>query len=325
MNSTRIDGTLINGIACNYLSIYDRAIHYGDGLFETVLCRKKPCSEAMLYYWQRHYQRLQTSAQKLKMDCPDERLLLDDIATLLEQMHQDENDQKASAQSYVIKVIITRGTGERGYLFPDKNDINRIVSCTPLATDYSSLLTETLLSGELTVCQQQVSINEQLAGLKHLNRLDNVMARNEWNKQGYSGHRSRNNNFIDGLMLNADGFVIEGSMSNVFAVRGDEIITPTLTRSGVRGVMRDVIIDIAKIMGLSLMVRDMTLAEIYTMDEIFISNSLIGLKSVTGLSAGNNTAGNNGNPQQRVLSRNSITQKIFDEIIRTTDTYAINL
>ena len=101
------------------------------------------------------------------------------------------------------------------------------------------LLPVKLLSGDLCFCEQQVSINENLAGLKHLNRLENVMARNEW------GHRSTESNIIDGLMLNANQYVIEGCMSNLFAVRNNELLTPDLSVSGVKGIMREVIIDLA--------------------------------------------------------------------------------
>jgi 4-amino-4-deoxychorismate lyase len=141
---------------------------------------------------------------------------------------------------------------------------------------YSSLLSEHLLNGELFICKQQVSINESLAGLKHLNRLENVMARNEWqdNNKRY---------YIDGLMLNANQHVIEGTMSNLFAIRDDQLYTPQLKQSGIKGVMRDIIIAIANKLDLRLTVTDLSLDQLSSMDELFISNSLIGMKSVTQL------------------------------------------
>jgi len=255
---------LINGIASDYLSIDDRAIHYGDGLFETILCHADK-----LYYWPQHFSRLQASAERLKIPCPAEQLLLDEISRLL----ADNRTETDSA--YAIKIILSRGAGERGYQFPEKTTVNRLLMLSPLATDHSSLLSKKLLSGKLFLCEQQVSINENLAGMKHLNRLENVLARNEW--QG---------DYIDGLMLNTNKHVIEGSMSNLFAIKDRQLYTPDLTLSGVEGVMRDVIMRLADINNIDVMVKDLTVEMLFDMDALFISNSLIGMKSVTDLAEG---------------------------------------
>ena len=252
---------LINGIASDYLTIDDRAIHYGDGLFETILCRA-----GKLYYWPQHFSRLQASAEKLKIACPPEQLLLDEISKLV------TNNSIEADSACVIKIILSRGVGERGYRFPEKATTNRLLMVSPLATDYSSLLSKQLLSGKLFLCEQQVSINKNLAGIKHLNRLENVLARNEW--QG---------DYIDGLMCNANRHVIEGSMSNLFAIKDKQLYTPDLSLSGVEGIMRDVIMRLADKNNIDVMVKDLTLEMLFDMDELFISNSLIGMKSVTGL------------------------------------------
>jgi 4-amino-4-deoxychorismate lyase len=137
------------------------------------------------------------------------------------------------------------------------------------------LLSSKLLSGDLLICSQQVSINENLAGLKHLNRLENVLARNEWTDADIT--------VIDGLMLNADGFVIEGTMSNLFAVKGGQLFTPRLHRSGVKGVMREHIIAIARESDIAVSFIDIRPEQLADMDELFISNSLIGIKSINNL------------------------------------------
>jgi len=255
--------TLINGVAADYLSINDRAIHYGDGLFETILCDNNK-----LLYWSQHYQRLQSSAIRLKMNCPDEKLLLADIKALLAEVSNIEN------KSFVVKIILSRGSGERGYQFSKGNSETRVVTLSALATDYSSLLSGELLSGDLYLCKQQASINESLAGLKHLNRLENVMARNEWKNV------SAKNKIIDGLMLNATAHVVEGTMSNLFAVKDGALLTPNLKYSGINGIMRDRIIDVAEQQKMDVVIADITLEDLYVMDELFISNSLIGIKAV---------------------------------------------
>ncbi len=262
--------SLINGIAVEYLTINDRAIHYGDGIFETILCHNNH-----LFYWHQHYQRLSTSANKLQLACPDAQTLLDDIACLL-----SKNKQSDSA-TLVLKIILTRGSSERGYVFTKNITGNRLVLLSSLDFNYSSLLTEKLTTGELFVCKQQVSINENLAGLKHLNRLENVLARNEWGAG--PDIANTDNKIADGLMLNANQHVIEGTMSNLFAIKGDHLFTPDLSQSGVNGVMRDVIINLAKKNKIHLSIVNIKLDELLTMDALFISNSLFGMKLINKL------------------------------------------
>jgi len=255
--------TLINGIFADYINVNDRAIHYGDGLFETLLCHDRK-----IYYWAQHYQRLQNSAQRLKFKCPDEKLLLDDIKRLL------DNTQVTTGKAFAIKLILSRGMGERGYKYTRKIDTHRLVMLSELDVTYSSLLCDQLLAGELYLCKTQASINETLAGLKHLNRLENVLANNEW-------HNTSKHLYIDGLMLDADSHVVEGTMSNIFAVKDNRLFTPDLQRSGVRGIMRDEVIRIANDNDIDVSVSTLTTDELYDADEVFLTNSLIGLKSVT--------------------------------------------
>ena len=287
----RTSKNLINGVAADFLTINDRAIHYGDGIFETILC-----SNNRLYFWQQHYRRLKTSAETLRLKCPDEKVLLDDIAHLL------QDDQLSPGKVFSVKIILTRGAGERGYRFAhDRFNIacagSRLVLLSDIPTEYSSLITGKLISGDLCLCHQQVSINEGLAGFKHLNRLENVLARNEWHDE-----------YIDGLMSNANKHVIEGSMSNLFAVRGNQLFTPDLTQSGVRGIMRDVIIELAEKNNIQLSVIDITVEELLQMDELFISNSLIGMKSVNSLGATS-------------YAQKTVSTLIFDELQKIKESH----
>jgi len=289
MNKTPIN-SLINGIASDYLNINDRSIHYGDGLFETILC-----SNNKLYYWSQHYQRLQASAEKLKIACPQEQLLLDDITKLIDNNKAGSKPGFISEAAYAIKVIVSRGAGERGYKFSKNTTASRFVFLSGLEADYSSFLSKRLLSGELFICKQQVSINENLAGLKHLNRLENVMARNE----SKAGH-------IDGLMLNANQHVIEGSMSNLFAIKDKQLLTPDLSLSGVNGITRGIIIELASKSNIKTSVINLTIDHLSCMDELFISNSLIGMKSVTKL-------------RDSLYKDQQVTNMIFDELLATKE------
>ncbi len=291
---------MINGVKADYLNINDRAIHYGDGLFETILC-----SNNKLFYWKQHYQRLQLSSKKLKISCPDEQLLLNDINTLIAENINSAND------SYVIKIIVSRGTGERGYKISKAMKTSRFVLLSAIEPEYSSLLSGRLLTGELYLCEQQVSINENLAGLKHLNRLENVLARNEWGSKKQSRNKqgaALDNKIVDGLMLNANQHVIEGTMSNLFAVKSNQLYTPDLTLSGVKGIMRDEIINIANKLDIAVSIVNMSIDKLFVMDELFISNSLIGMKSVNKL-------------KDSQYKKTDVTKSIFKTLIKTRDDY----
>ena len=296
----KVNKSLINGVASNFLSVNDRSIHYGDGVFETILCHQKH-----LFYWQEHYHRLYTSAKKLKLHCPAEEIFLTDIRKLLDEEGLNKDSTNKDDNYFSIKVILTRGESERGYLFRDKTISNktisnRIVLIATLDVNYSSLLSNKLFSGELFLCEQQVSINKQLAGLKHLNRLENVMARNEW------GSHSKQTDIIDGLMLNANQHVIEGCMSNLFAVKNNELLTPDLSLSGVDGIMRQAIIDLADKLEIKLTITNLGKDEILAMDELFISNSLIGIKSVSCF-------------ESTTYKQQAITKLIFEQLINTVN------
>ncbi len=130
-------------------------------------------------------------------------------------------------------------------------------------------------------CIMPVSVNPQLGGLKTLNRLENVLASNELE-----------HGIDEGLMLDPDGNVIEGTMSNVFAVFGDTLVTPDLSRCGIKGIMREQILDIARTGGTGLEVRNISRDELTQAEEIFISNSVVGLcrvKQLEQVSYTNNT------------------------------------
>jgi len=123
------------------------------------------------------------------------------------------------------------------------------------------------------ICKTPVSMNPALAGIKHLNRLDNVLARNEW----------RDPEIAEGLMLEYQQHVVEGTMSNVFCVLDGQLYTPSLELCGVRGVMREQIISLAQSRGISVNEIDISQQNFLQMDEIFVSNSLIGIWPVTSI------------------------------------------
>ena len=197
---------LINGHISERLSAQDRGLQYGDGVFETIAVRQKE-----LLCWEPHYRRLKTGCDFLGIDCPSSSLLINEAAQL------EYNSELA-----VLKIIITRGQGGRGYRPPvPKTPATRILGLYPWP-DYPE---ENYIQGVKTkICQTRLGHNPQLAGIKHLNRLEQVLARSEWDQP----------EIAEGLMLDIDDNVIEGTMSNLFIIKDQKLMTPDLSQCGSR-------------------------------------------------------------------------------------------
>lgn len=243
---------LIDGIETTQLDVMDRGLQYGDGLFETIAL-----SDGQLPFWSYHWQRLRHSCQRLNIPLPDKNLLEQEIASLINNQAQG-----------VVKLILTRGRGERGYVAPAPCKPTRILMLSG-KTDYPPQFYRQGV--RLYACQTRLAINPALAGMKHLNRLEQVLARNEW--QG--------NDYQEGLLLDVNGHVIECCMSNIFWVNRDCLYTPDLSGSGVAGVMREIVMQLAKQKSISIKMGLWSTSELVDAEEIFITNSLIGIWPVS--------------------------------------------
>lgn len=246
---------LVNGKASQQISIEDRGLLYGDGLFETILCEQgKPVLFA------EHMQRLQSGCLKLGISNPDANLILAELTEVARQM------------DCIIKVIVTRGVRSRGYQYDsDDKSITRIIYRSDLPNIPTSHYTEGI---RLFLCAHRLSDSGVLAGLKHLNRLDQVVARSEWQQE-----------FDEGVTLDSDENVIEGTMSNIFLESGGKWLTPALGRCGVEGVMRDFILQHADRLSIDCEERDITVAQLQNADAIFVCNSVIGVWPVTSFNS----------------------------------------
>ncbi len=248
---------VINGVRAEYVPAMDRGLHYGDGVFETIACANN-----RLQFWQQHITRMRSAAEKLKLDFPGEGVYLHDIRRLLE-----NGDAQTAC---VIKLMLTRGVGERGYRVPVQSLPCRMVFKSPMPAHVERVAQQ---GARLTLCAMPISVNPALAGIKHLNRLDNVLARHEWQDQ-----------FDEGLMCDQQGNIIEGTMSNLFAVRAGKLYTPALESCGIDGIIRQQLLDIAKQQNIPVQITTITHNELIKMDEIFLCNSIIGCWPVTAFS-----------------------------------------
>ena len=237
---------LINGSSSKNISPFDRGLSYGDGVFRTFLVKNRnPIN------WDIHYKKLKLDADIFKIKIPTKKELLLDIKKLF-------NLNK----SYIGKIIITRGTSNQGYQYKKNITSTRIL----LKINYKKINPSLYLNGvSLKVCKTRVSHNEIYGGAKHLNRIDNVLAKSELN-----------NSVFDGLMLDKDGFINECVSSNIFARYGKSIIIPKQKNAGVSGVCQEIIIKYSKLLGFNFKYQDINLEKLKKADEVIITNSIFG-------------------------------------------------
>lgn len=239
---------LINGSFNQSVSPLDRGLAYGDGVFRTL-----KVVDGLPVNWPLHYQKLVADCSALGIVCPSAELLMSDFQQLF-----TPDETKA-----VAKIIITRGEGERGYKPPAVTMPMRVMIKANCAEYPENYFTQGV---NVYLCDTRLAEQPKLAGIKHLNRLENVLARMEWNDP----------EFADGLMLDTSDHVIECTAANIFARFNDTLITPKLEKCGVSGITRERIIALAYTLNLKVQISSIALSKLLTADEIIICNSLYG-------------------------------------------------
>jgi 4-amino-4-deoxychorismate lyase len=257
-------GIWVNGVKQTQLAVQDRAVQYGDGFFTTILLM-----QGKVFNWPAHWQRIQTSAARLGFPQCDETRLLMQLRQALTELPIE-----FQAAPLMAKLIVTRGVGGAGYA-----PLSQPTPCTiwqlvehPLyreVEDFSRPPTALALG----VCETQAAIQPQLAGLKHLNRLDSVLARAELTQL----------DLPEGVMLNAFGEVVSATQANLFLLKDGCLLTPRLTHSGVAGTTRAQLLRLAPQWGYEVLEQHVTLADIEQADELFVTNALRGLMPVKSL------------------------------------------
>lgn len=234
---------LLDGQAEGTVSPLDRGLLYGDGLFETIrfVAGKAPL-------WARHMQRLQRGCERLGLPAVDPAQLEGEALRVVDGMDEA-----------VVRITITRGRGERGYRLPvDPQPMRLVAAFAPpvlQAGEYRDGVTA-------RICALRLASQPLLAGIKHLNRLEQVLARAEWSDPAV----------FEGLLCDESGRVISATMANLFAVIDGVLVTPALDRCGVEGVAR------AEILAMGhTQVRDLPLDLLGQAEEVFLSSSVRGI------------------------------------------------
>jgi 4-amino-4-deoxychorismate lyase len=245
---------LVNGEARNEVSAMDRGLAYGDGVFRTFPARNgKPVQ------WQRQYAKLARDAAVLKLQVPQPHALEAEVRTVC-----------SSEPACAVKIILTRGPGARGYGYSGEEKCTRIVAAAPLPESASAQRDTGVV---VRRCRLRLSHQPALAGVKHLNRLENVLARAEWSDP----------RIAEGILCDVEGHVIAGTMTNIFIAVDDALATPKVDRCGVAGVTRDRVIEGAGRRGVACAITTLSWSDVVGADEVFVVNSLNGAWPVRDL------------------------------------------
>jgi 4-amino-4-deoxychorismate lyase len=226
----------------------DRGLQYGDGLSETILVRK-----GRARFLDAHLARLDLGCQRLGIGFSSSVELRAEITRAASQ----------APPSAILKLIVTRGSGpRRGYAPRGIFAPRRVLSLFA-----APALDDSQRGVDARIATIRLGENPALAGIKHLNRLENVLAASE------PGHEL----VFESLLLDAADHVIGGTMTNVFAVKSGRLYTAPVDRCGVAGVMRSVVLRQAASLGIACELRRLALAEFLAADEAFITNVRIGV------------------------------------------------
>jgi len=244
----------VNGMATDVVPATDRGLAYGDGVFRTLAVRAGRAA-----HWDRQYAKLALDCRRLGIECPPADIL-----------HADMVGVTRGEADAAVKIIVTRGASERGYRMPRQSRPTRVVISSPLPAYPGCYASEGIAA---YLCEMRLGTQPALAGVKHLNRLENILARAEWGDDTYA----------EGIMRDGNGNVIGGTMTNIFIVEGGRLVTPELSHCGVAGVTRDRIFDWCGRERIQCAVETIALDRALVADEVFLVNSLVGVWPVRSI------------------------------------------
>jgi 4-amino-4-deoxychorismate lyase len=245
---------LVNGEPADCIPADDRGFTYGDGVFRTLAVHA-----GAVPLWSRHYAKLAADCRALAIEPPAETALCADLHLVAGRM-----------PDCALRITVTRGSGGRGYALPATVTPRRVVAASPLPEYPAAYATQGVA---IRYCAQRLALQPPLAGIKHLNRLENVLARAEWDDPAIA----------EGLLCDVEGSVIEGTRCNLFLAERGVLVTPDLSRCGVAGVTRDAIIELADGKGMPCRIESISRERLEAADEVMLVNSLVGVWPVARL------------------------------------------
>jgi 4-amino-4-deoxychorismate lyase len=272
---------LINGSPEGALSALDRGLAYGDGLFETIACVG---GRARLLPW--HLERLGAGCARLGFPAPDPAALTAEVGALA-----------AGQARAIVKVLLTRGAGAgRGYAVSGAERLTRITVRHGWPDGEAAALQDGV---RIRTAALRLGENPALAGIKHCNRLEQVLARREWHDP----------DIAEALLYSVSGLLVSGTMSNVFMVQDSRLRTPRIDVAGVAGVMRRAVLTCARRCGIACEEGALTGADLAASCELFLTNARIGIWPVRRL-------------DERALAPGPMTRRLqglLGELLERTD------
>ena len=265
----------VEGQPASAVSVLDRGLHYGDGVFETIACvRGAP------RFLEQHLERLASGCLRLGLEAPSATSLAEEVRQLA-----------ARGERGIVKLLLTRGEAvARGYALTGRERPTRITLRYAWPEEDPALSREGV---RVRIARTRLGENPALAGIKHCNRLEQVLARGEWTDAGIA----------EALMYSSSGALISGTMSNVFLVRDAALLTPRLDRCGVAGVMRRLVLSAAAGEGIAAEERTLAAADLAAAGEVFLTSALIQVRPVREL-------------EGRTLSIGPVTRRLQELLAR---------
>ena len=263
---------LINGVEQDKISVFNRNMQYGDGLFETCVAR-----DNQILFWPRHYSRLEIGCVKLNINKIDEGVWLSDIKKAFE---------LSSKKNCIVKLILSRGDSLRGYGYKDDIEPVRVVIVSEM---YQPLFNKEF---SLEYATSGYHSNPQLAGIKHCNRLEQILARSNLSSN-------------EAIMLDEKENIISVTQGNIYYIFGNKLLTPKLDCCGVVGSRRSLILELAMSLKMEALESNISINQAQKADEVFISNSVIGIQPVHSI-------------ESYKLGKNPLTEKIQKAFLSKT-------
>ena len=273
------DAVLVNGARDTAVSALDRGLHFGDGLFETIAC-----VQGRPRFLPLHLERLEFGCERLQ------------LAANLEQIRAEVVELARDVDRAIVKVLVTAGEAiARGYARSGSERATHITIRYPWPHESTAQLQDGVMVRTLTL---RLGENPRLAGLKHCNRLEQILARTEL---------ATDSGLAEGILFSSSGNVVSATSSNVFLVRESCLLTPRIDLCGVAGVMRRVVLREARRVGIPARECELRAPDLQSAAEVFLTSARIGIWPVRALDARELIPG----PVTRHLQ--SVLQPLLDE------------
>jgi 4-amino-4-deoxychorismate lyase len=243
----------LDGETASDPGLLDRGLHFGDGLFETLVLR-----QGRIRFRAQHAARLADGCRRLAIACDAEAAL-------------SQAETLAGGGDALLKLVVTRGLAvARGYAAVGTERCRQVLLRYPLPTAVDE---ERVPPTTVMLLRATLGENPLLAGMKHLNRLEQVLARAEM----------RDSPAFEGILCSSSGLLASGTMTNLFLVDGGRLLTPRVDRCGIAGVMRAIVLREATRLGIAAQEADLPPAALHSAAEAFLTNARLGVRAVTQL------------------------------------------